>query len=243
MIDKTKFESLFEFHKLIDGLNLFQRLVHVQSEIDPIKRNAKGYNYSYARLDEVYEHVLPVLNKYGLFHYSRMNKDNPEVNEVFIVCAKTGELISTEVLMLGLFDEPSDDKEKRKPKMQRVGGLITYSTRYGVLQLLGICPDNDTDASNITSSDSKTSYQSKYTAVQPVKTVKPSDPRPITDIVKSIETMWLEKRDLAMAYDEDKANRIATHMSKGYEGLDKDKIVSIYEWLEKVPGDNLSPPL
>lgn len=233
LINKIElFKERHAFHSMIKDLTLFERLTHVQASIEPIKRNAKGYNYAYARLDDIYETVLPTLNLFGLFHHSEISRENPDINQVFINCARTGEFISTDILMIGLFDDPIDEKEKKKPKMQRMGSLITYSTRYGVLKLLGICPDNDTDAAEVTSSNNKGSYQSAYKKPEPAKVAYEE---PIDVILDRLDKLWKEKKSDAFAFDSDTAVKIDNYAASDYDGANRDKLNSMHKWLMRVP--------
>ena len=112
-----------------------------QSEFPEIGKdseaNAGSFTYKYASLPSILRAVLPVLHKHGLYLTQRF-EDDRLVTSVAGVDAEGRGVVS----MLPMPDP-------RTMKAQDFGKITTYMRRYALTAMLGLAPDDDTDAANV----------------------------------------------------------------------------------------------
>ena len=112
--------------------------IAAQTEFPEIPKDSEGgggnYTYSYASLPAISRVVLPVLHKHHL-----------GITQLF----NSGDIVTT------LLHENGEQLESRMPcsaeglDPQKFGAKITYYRRYALTAMLGICPDDDTDAAGV----------------------------------------------------------------------------------------------
>jgi len=107
------------------------------------KRSGTSYSYSYAPLGGILAEIQPVMGPLGLSISFRVRHE-PE--RVMASCRVSHEM--------GHFEESgevampvTDDGTGANPA-QRVGIASTYAKRYALLAIIGIAPEEDTDAGN-----------------------------------------------------------------------------------------------
>ena len=109
-------------------------------EADSVNTHFKS---KYASLPGVYEHVKPVLKKYGLFVHHYMK---PFTNE--------SQVLRTVIRHRDSYQEFIDERFiiSERPGPQGTGGAETYMKRYALLSLLGIAlgeKDDDGEAERV----------------------------------------------------------------------------------------------
>lgn len=105
-------------------------------------RTGGSYSYTYAPLAEIMSKIQPVLGPLGLSVSFRVSHAERQVIAVCQVAHEMGHQESSgEVAMP--FDQ--GDGTGANPA-QRVGIASTYAKRYALLAILGIAPEDDTDA-------------------------------------------------------------------------------------------------
>lgn len=114
-------------------------LAKAQAEFGPIKRDrtvtvrtkAGGtYSFSYAPLESIMRATLPALTKHGI----ALTQAVEDSHVVTRLLTENGEL-SNRIPILVSDNGP-----------QAYGSGLTYSRRYGITLLLGVCADDDDDA-------------------------------------------------------------------------------------------------
>lgn len=117
--------------------NIIQAVALAKQEFKQIPKNSYNpyHKSKYANLDAVLEAISEALNKYDLCLIQPTEaKDNRSILKTIIYHTKSGEQISSELLL------PQDAEP------QKTGSAITYYRRYTLCSLLGIVADEDDDA-------------------------------------------------------------------------------------------------
>ena len=117
--------------------SIFKALADFQQEVPVIKKNAQGYGYKFADLEQINEVIKPLLKKHGLGYTQPLN-GNQLKTIVFHI--ESGETIE------GSVDIPQDIELKGQNAFQVMGSAITYFRRYSLVSTLGLVTDEDADA-------------------------------------------------------------------------------------------------
>ena len=110
-------------------------LVAAQSEFPSIAKNAQGYGYKYATLDDILTCVKPILQKNGLAIAQLLENDGIRT----MLLHKSGEVIESWAQL------PPLAEGKNMNAAQATGAAITYMRRYALSAILGLSVDEDTD--------------------------------------------------------------------------------------------------
>lgn len=110
-------------------------LVAAQSEIPTIPKNASGYGYKYATLDDILSIVKPILHKNGLAITQLLTDEGITT----MLLHTSGEYIESWAKL------PPLAQGKNMNAAQAAGAAITYMRRYGISALLNLSDSEDTD--------------------------------------------------------------------------------------------------
>ena len=151
---------------MAEEMNLYQKLAKIRKQVEVIRKNKKGFNYSYVSDDEILARVSVFLDKYGIslipnvsmgtlkvepytYKKTKVSKQGEiyeeTVNEVLVSADMTWtwvnnnkpeERINVDWVLVGQQADAS----------QALGSALTYTNRYFLLQFFNIAtPDNDPD--------------------------------------------------------------------------------------------------
>ena len=142
--------------------NICKAFVKFQSEFKGMKPDSSNpfFRSTYISLDGILETVRPILAKNGLAVIQEATGDGDYIFVKTKLIHESGEMIETEVLKM----------KPQKNDPQSMGSCITYSKRYQLAALLGICECIDDDA-NIATYGNNNSDQSKSTGKLSAKQV------------------------------------------------------------------------
>lgn len=118
--------------------NIYKAFVKFQSEFKGMKPDSSNpfFKSTYISLDGILETVRPILAKNGLAVIQEATGDGDYIFVKTKLIHESGEMIETEVLKM----------KPQKNDPQSMGSCITYSKRYQLAALLGICECIDDDA-------------------------------------------------------------------------------------------------
>ena len=142
--------------------NIYKAFVKFQSEFKGMKPDSSNpfFKSTYISLDGILETVRPILAKNGLAVIQEATGDGDYIFVKTKLIHESGEMIETEVLKM----------KPQKNDPQSMGSCITYSKRYQLAALLGICECIDDDA-NIATYGNNNLEQSKSTGKLSAKQV------------------------------------------------------------------------
>ena len=129
---------------------LYKALAAFQAEVPTIKKNATGYGYKFADLEEINNVIKPLLRKHGLGYTQLLDGTNIKT---IIFHTESGESLESVAHI------PQDVELKGQNQFQVLGSAITYLRRYSLASVLGLVTDEDTDAAG-----EQTSYKASTTA-------------------------------------------------------------------------------
>ena len=132
--------------------NIYKAFVKFQSEFKGMKPDSSNpfFKSTYISLDGILETARPILAKNGLAVIQEATGDGDYIFVKTKLIHESGEMIETEVLKM----------KPQKNDPQSMGSCITYSKRYQLAALLGICECIDDDA-NIATYGNSVPEQSK----------------------------------------------------------------------------------
>ena len=142
--------------------NIYKAFVKFQSEFKGMKPDSSNpfFKSTYISLDGILETVRPILAKNGLAVIQEATGDGDYIFVKTKLIHESGEMIETEILKM----------KPQKNDPQSMGSCITYSKRYQLAALLGICECIDDDA-NIATYGNSSPDQSKSTGKLSAKQV------------------------------------------------------------------------
>ena len=142
--------------------NICKAFVKFQSEFKGMKPDSSNpfFKSTYISLDGILETARPILAKNGLAVIQEATGDGDYIFVKTKLIHESGEMIETEVLKM----------KPQKNDPQSMGSCITYSKRYQLAALLGICECIDDDA-NIATYGNNNLEQSKSTGKLSAKQV------------------------------------------------------------------------
>lgn len=115
---------------------LYKALAAFQAEVPTIKKNASGYGYKFADLEEINNVIKPLLTKHGLGYIQPLQGTSVQT-VVFHV--ESGESIES------LTEIPQGVELKGQNTFQVGGSAITYYRRYSLASFFGLVTDEDAD--------------------------------------------------------------------------------------------------
>lgn len=115
---------------------LYKALAAFQAEVPTIKKNASGYGYKFADLEEITKVIKPLLTKHGLGYTQPL--DGTDIKTI-IFHVESGESLESVAHI------PQDVELKGQNKFQTMGSAITYLRRYALSSALGLVTDEDAD--------------------------------------------------------------------------------------------------
>ena len=116
--------------------NIYKALAEFQNEVPVIHEDTKGYNYTYANLNTIFDTIKPLLKKHGLSFTQLLDGKNLKTVLFHIESGETLE---------GSVEIETDVKLASMNHYQVFGSAITYFRRYSLSCLLGLITDKDVD--------------------------------------------------------------------------------------------------
>lgn len=123
-----------------DVSNIFSAHIKMQSELSNVSKNADGYGYKYATLDNIIDHIRPVMAKHGLgYIQTTTTAENGHVGVTTRLIHTSGEWVE-DTMIAPL------SKLAKMNEYQVAGSIITYFRRYALSAMVGIASEDDNDA-------------------------------------------------------------------------------------------------
>lgn len=116
---------------------LYKALADFQAEVPTIKKNASGYGYKFADLEEITTAIKPLLAKHNLGYAQPLEGTSVKT---ILFHTESGESIES------LTEIPQGVQLKGQNEFQVLGSAITYLRRYSLSSMLGLVTDEDADA-------------------------------------------------------------------------------------------------
>lgn len=167
---------------------LYKALADFQAEVPTIRKNASGYGYKFADLEEINNVIKPLLTKHGLGYVQPL--DGTTVKTI-VFHVESGESIE------GSVEIPQGVALKGQNEFQVAGSAITYFRRYSLSSMLGLVTDEDADAAGEQVKPSTTKKQSNTYVPSKDKEVTPQQKIFIANLLRQI---GIEGKDAIQEY-------------------------------------------
>ena len=128
-------------------MKIYSQLAALQQELPTINKNATGYGYKFADLEQIVKVVVPLMKKNNLGYTQPLDGTSLKT----ILFNTEGETIESSV------DIPQGVSLKGQNEYQTLGSAITYLRRYSLSSILGLVTDEDADAAGEQTSAPKAS--------------------------------------------------------------------------------------
>lgn len=237
--------------------NLFQKLLEVKRRIPYLKKDAKGYGYTYTSGSTVLYHINQGLNEVGVLLKSEVIDIQKEQIEVETRNGVKKEWLYTlEMIMTWINVDNPDEKDIIKwaatgcnGEEKGFGSALTYAERYFMLKFFNI-PTDELDPDNFLSKqespDSKTSKQSTPNKSQkkPENGSKKPDPKAVEKKVQTMPEKGSKEYDIvSKQYDDFLTNNRSLFTDDEAERYERQdtwtyrNIVSAYKRLKEITSD------
>lgn len=122
-------------------MELYKALLMVQSKSATLKKSKQGHGYKYTPLDEVLEHLKPLLRESGLIVMQTIEDCDGRVAVRTVVAhSESGESYES----VAVAPEGTQANSRMSP-IQTLGSDVTYLRRYSLSALFGLASDEDAD--------------------------------------------------------------------------------------------------
>lgn len=118
---------------------IFAAQIAMQSELQDIGKDSKGYGYNYTSFESLTRYLRPLLTKHGLGFIQTSTNYGERIGVSTRLIHTSGEWVEDTftVPLVGL---------AKMNDYQVAGSAITYLKRYGLSAIVGIASDEDADA-------------------------------------------------------------------------------------------------
>jgi len=132
---------------------LAKSLIALQGELKPVSKDAINpfFKSKYADLSSIWDACRGLLTKHGFALSQLPHVQDGQIVLTTLLLHETGEWLSSDLLVTPV--KPNDP--------QAVGSALTYSRRYGLSAILGICSEEDDDAETAMERTKKESTKGK----------------------------------------------------------------------------------
>ena len=133
-------------------MNLKQKLIEIRKEVDYLKKDAKGYNYSYVKEEDILASIKGKMNELNVLLEPHIK--NHSLQE-FKYLTKKGDPVTESIvagdLVFVWVDAESDEERpiswalygQNRDASQAFGSGLTYSNRYFLLKYFNVATSKD----------------------------------------------------------------------------------------------------
>lgn len=210
--------------------NIIKAMLQVQKEAKGLQANTQNpfFRSKYITLDSILNFIKPILDKNNVWLIQDVCGNGKNIGVKTILMHETGEWAETEILYMA----PKIKKEKDKATNevidiegdpQLLGSCITYSKRYQLSSLLGICSEADDDGNKA----------SGTLEIDEDKKITKTMAKELRDTMKSVEKL-ADKASLESIKDKMNEVWICSMRNKNsFEQLHTGEFVQVRDWLAR----------
>lgn len=161
----------------MEKMNLYQKLLHIQKEVDSFIKDTEGHNYSYVSGNQVLGKIRPLMNELGLLLKPEITSIDNERMDYKTKYGEKSEILSKVMFKMTWVDCDSGDKDEnlwgangQNDWDKGVGSAMTYAERYFLLKFFHVPTDAD-DVDNKKKSEEQTPTQQKPTNQTPKENI------------------------------------------------------------------------
>ena len=134
----------------MEKLNLYQKLLHIQTKINGLGKDKSTYNYKYVTGDKVLGEIKPLMNELGLILKQEVVSIENSRQDYSTAKGSKSEILSKVMMQFTWIDCATGDKDinsfganGQNDWEKGLGSALTYAERYFLLKYFHIATDED----------------------------------------------------------------------------------------------------
>jgi hypothetical protein len=193
----------------MEKLNLYQKLLHIQTKINGLGKDKSTYNYKYVTGDKVLGEIKPLMNELGLILKQEVISIENSRQDYNTKSGAKSEILSKVMMQFTWIDCATGEKDinsfganGQNDWEKGLGSALTYAERYFLLKYFHIATDED-DIDNDQRKTSKPLSLSEQLEIAKAKIITANSAEDLvnkwntlTNIEKSFEPVVLLAKEL-----------------------------------------------
>jgi len=193
----------------MEKLNLYQKLLHIQTKINGLGKDKSTYNYKYVTGDKVLGEIKPLMNELGLILKQEVVSIENSRQDYSTAKGSKSEILSKVMMQFTWIDCATGEKDVnsfgangQNDWEKGLGSALTYAERYFLLKYFHIATDED-DIDNDQRKTSKPLSLSEQLEIAKAKIITANSAddlvnkwNTLTNIEKSFEPVVLLAKEL-----------------------------------------------
>jgi len=193
----------------MENLNLYQKLLHIQTKINGLGKDKSTYNYKYVTGDKVLGEIKPLMNELGLILKQEVISIENSRQDYNTKSGAKSEILSKVMMQFTWIDCATGEKDVnsfgangQNDWEKGLGSALTYAERYFLLKYFHIATDED-DIDNDQRKTSKPLSLSEQLEIAKAKIITANSAddlvnkwNTLTNIEKSFEPVVLLAKEL-----------------------------------------------
>jgi len=134
----------------MENLNLYQKLLHIQTKINGLGKDKTTYQYKYVTGDKVLGEIKPLMNQLGLILKQEVISIENSRQDYSTAKGSKSEILSKVMMQFTWIDCATGDKDVnsfgangQNDWEKGLGSALTYAERYFLLKYFHIATDED----------------------------------------------------------------------------------------------------
>ena len=134
----------------MEKLNLYQKLLHIQTKINGLGKDKSTYNYKYVTGDKVLGEIKPLMNELGLILKQEVISIENSRQDYVTKSGAKSEILSKVMMQFTWIDCATGEKDVnsfgangQNDWEKGLGSALTYAERYFLLKYFHIATDED----------------------------------------------------------------------------------------------------
>lgn len=134
----------------MEKLNLYQKLLHIQTKINGLGKDKSTYNYKYVTGDKVLGEIKPLMNQLGLILKQEVISIENTRQDYSTAKGSKSEILSKVMMQFTWIDCATGEKDVnsfgangQNDWEKGLGSALTYAERYFLLKYFHIATDED----------------------------------------------------------------------------------------------------
>lgn len=131
-------------------MNIYQKLLHIQSKINGLGKDKSTYNYKYVTGDKVLGEIKPLMNQLGLILKQEVISIENTRQDYLTAKGSKSEILSKVMMRFTWIDCETGEKDVnsfgangQNDWEKGLGSALTYAERYFLLKYFHIATDED----------------------------------------------------------------------------------------------------
>ena len=131
-------------------MNIYQKLLHIQSKINGLGKDKSTYNYKYVTGDKVLGEIKPLMNSLGLILKQEVISIENTRQDYLTAKGSKSEILSKVMMQFTWIDCETGEKDVnsfgangQNDWEKGLGSALTYAERYFLLKYFHIATDED----------------------------------------------------------------------------------------------------